>query len=156
MLWRVGGESAGSPRVPPRGTRAMSRPARRVSIQLPARTPELTTVARRGHRSPWAGENSTMPRRYACQEGDLDPGASMTVPGPVPIALFRNEDGEFYATADTCTHEKWSLGEDSDLEGNEVTCPLHMARFDITTGKALCLPATVDLDTFAVEVDADG
>jgi 3-phenylpropionate/trans-cinnamate dioxygenase ferredoxin subunit len=97
-----------------------------------------------------------MERRYACQENDLDPGTSMTVPGPIPIALFRNEDGEFYATADTCTHEKWSLGDDSDLEGNEVTCPLHMARYDITTGKALCLPATVALDTFAVEVDADG
>jgi nitrite reductase/ring-hydroxylating ferredoxin subunit len=97
-----------------------------------------------------------MQRRYACQDSDLDPGTSMTVPGRIPIALFRNEDGDFYATADTCTHEKWSLGEDSDLEGNEVTCPLHMARFDITTGRALCLPATAALDTFAVEVDADG
>ncbi len=80
----------------------------------------------------------------------------MTVDGDLPVALFRNDDGEFFATADTCTHEKWSLGEDSDLDGNEVTCPLHMARFDIRSGQALCFPATIALQTFAVEVDEDG
>jgi nitrite reductase/ring-hydroxylating ferredoxin subunit len=88
--------------------------------------------------------------------GDLEHGTSMTLKGPVPIALFRNDDGEFYATADNCTHEKWSLGEDSDLEGNEVMCPLHMARYDIRTGEALCLPAITGLATYKVEVDPDG
>jgi nitrite reductase/ring-hydroxylating ferredoxin subunit len=77
----------------------------------------------------------------------------MTVQGDVPIALFRTDDGEFYATADTCTHEKWSLGEDSDLDGDEVVCPLHMARFDLRTGKPLCFPATVALETFGVEIE---
>lgn len=97
-----------------------------------------------------------MERLFACSDSELEPGSSMTVEGPVPIALFRNDEGEFFATADTCTHEKWSLGEDSDLEGNVVTCPLHMAEFDIRSGKALCFPATVALATFAVEVDPDG
>jgi nitrite reductase/ring-hydroxylating ferredoxin subunit len=97
-----------------------------------------------------------MERRFACLADDLPPGTSMTVPGDRPAALYRNDDGEFYATADTCTHEEWSLGEDSDLDGNEVTCPLHMARFDIRTGQALCLPALTPLDSFTVEVDPDG
>lgn len=83
-----------------------------------------------------------MERRYACLVSDMEPGSSMTIDGDVPVALFRTENGEFYATADTCTHEKWSLGEDSDLEGYEVECPLHMARFDIRTGAVLCFPAT--------------
>jgi nitrite reductase/ring-hydroxylating ferredoxin subunit len=96
-----------------------------------------------------------MERRYACLVSDLEPGSSMTVEGDVPVALFRTEAGEFYATADTCTHEKWSLGEDSDLEGYEVTCPLHMARYDVRSGQALCFPATVALATFAVEIGAD-
>jgi len=77
----------------------------------------------------------------------------MAVPGSIRIALFRNDDGEYYATADRCTHEEWSLGEDSDLEGNEVVCPLHMARYDIRSGRALCLPATAPLRTFEVEID---
>lgn len=80
----------------------------------------------------------------------------MTVEGEPVVALFRNEAGEFFATDDSCTHEKWSLGEDSDLEGNEVTCPLHLARFDIRTGEPLCLPATLALRTYGVEVDPDG
>lgn len=95
--------------------------------------------------------------RFACNDGDLAPGESMTVaaagPGTVAVALYRNDDGDYYATADTCTHEDWSLGEDSDLEGNEVVCPLHMARFDIRSGEALCFPATVALATFEVVVD---
>lgn len=98
----------------------------------------------------------TMTRRFACSIDDLSAGESLTIPGDVPIALFRNDDGEFYATADTCTHEEWSLGQDSDLEGNEVVCPLHMARFDIRTGAALCFPATLALATYKVEVDEDG
>ncbi len=97
----------------------------------------------------------TTARILACTVTDLDNGESMTISAATPIALFRNDDGEFFATADTCTHEEWSLGSDSDLDGNEVTCPLHMAGFDIRTGKALCLPASVALKTFDVEVDGD-
>jgi nitrite reductase/ring-hydroxylating ferredoxin subunit len=96
-----------------------------------------------------------MERRFACLASDLEPGSSMRLDWEPPVALFRNDEGEFYATADTCTHEQWSLGEDSDLEGNEVVCPLHMAHYDIRTGAALCFPATIALQTFAVEIDAD-
>lgn len=96
----------------------------------------------------------TVERRFACIEGDLAPGESMTVPADgedsVAIALYCNDEGEYFATADTCTHEDWSLGEDSDLEGDEIVCPLHMARFDIKTGAALCFPATIALATFDV------
>jgi len=101
-------------------------------------------------------DRNTVERRFACLVDDLDRGSSMTLDGDPPVALYRNDAGEFYATADSCTHEQWSLGEDSDLEGNEVTCPLHLARFDIQTGEALCFPATVALRTMAVEVDEDG
>lgn len=71
-----------------------------------------------------------------------------------PIALFHSEDG-FFATQDTCTHEDWSLGEDCDIDGTEVTCPLHTARFDLRSGRPLCLPATEALRTYEVEI-ADG
>ena len=100
-----------------------------------------------------ADGGAAMTRHYACKDGELVPGASMVVTSGIRIALFRNDDGEYYATADRCTHEEWSLGEDSDLEGNEIVCPLHMARYDIRTGKALCLPATEPLQTFSVEIE---
>ncbi|GAC49352.1 non-heme iron oxygenase ferredoxin subunit [Gordonia aichiensis] len=97
----------------------------------------------------------TVERRFACMVDDLDRGESMTVPGDINVALFRTESGEFFATADTCTHEEWSLGSDSDLEGEEVVCPLHMARFSVRDGRALCFPATTALTTFGVEIEDD-
>ncbi|GAB26348.1 p-cumate dioxygenase ferredoxin subunit [Gordonia polyisoprenivorans NBRC 16320 = JCM 10675] len=100
-------------------------------------------------------DTQTVERRFACMVDDLHNGESMTVPGDIAVALFRNEEGQFFATADICTHEEWSLGSDSDLEGDEVICPLHMARFDIRSGAPLCFPATVALRTFDVEVDDD-
>jgi nitrite reductase/ring-hydroxylating ferredoxin subunit len=102
------------------------------------------------------GSTETMERRFACHIGDLAPGTSMTVKGGQPLALFHTEDGQFFATDDSCSHEEWSLGEESDLDGNEVTCPLHMARFDVRTGKPLCFPATRALRTHEVEVADTG
>ena len=102
------------------------------------------------------GATPNLTRRFICSAAEMDKGTSRTIPGDVPIALFRNDDGEFFATADTCTHEDWSLGTDGDLQGDEVECPLHMARFDVRTGAALCFPATVALQTFEVETDEDG
>lgn len=79
----------------------------------------------------------------------------MTIGGDPPIAVFRHQDGEHFATSDSCSHEQWSLGEDSDLDGHEVVCPLHLASFDIRTGRPLCLPATVSLLTYDVDIDGD-
>lgn len=96
-----------------------------------------------------------MERRLACAVEELEPGTSMTVEGDRPIALFRNEDGDYFATQDSCSHEQWSLGEDSELEGMEIVCPLHMARFDLGTGRPLCLPATQALETYEVVIEDD-
>jgi nitrite reductase/ring-hydroxylating ferredoxin subunit len=80
----------------------------------------------------------------------------MVVPGTVPpVALHRAESGEFFATADSCTHEQFSLGEEGEVEGNQLVCPLHMARFDLSSGAPLCLPATVGLATYRVQLDDD-
>ncbi len=96
---------------------------------------------------------TTAERLLVGEVDDLEPGESRTITGEEPIALFRNDEGDYFATADSCTHEEWSLGEDSDLEGNEVVCPLHLARFDIRSGEALCFPASVALRTYAVEIE---
>ncbi|QPK79112.1 non-heme iron oxygenase ferredoxin subunit [Corynebacterium lizhenjunii] len=68
-----------------------------------------------------------------------------------PIALFRTEDDEVYALNDTCTHETASLA-DGWIEGCEVECPLHSAKFDLCSGKVLCMPATEDAPTHKVEL----
>ena len=66
------------------------------------------------------------------------------------IVIF-NVGGDYYAIADVCTHDDGPLG-DGDLEGHEVVCPRHGARFDIRTGKALTLPAVVDIPSYPIRV----
>jgi nitrite reductase/ring-hydroxylating ferredoxin subunit len=47
-----------------------------------------------------------------------------------------NVDGKFYAIDDRCGHQKVPLSMGT-LDGRRITCPLHAAVFDITTGENL-------------------
>jgi 3-phenylpropionate/trans-cinnamate dioxygenase ferredoxin component len=69
--------------------------------------------------------------------------------------LVCNMDGQFYAMDDRCTHDNGPLGEGELLEGGEIECPRHGARFDVRTGKALCFPAVGAVSTYSVE-ERDG
>jgi 3-phenylpropionate/trans-cinnamate dioxygenase ferredoxin subunit len=67
-----------------------------------------------------------------------------------PIVLF-NLAGNLYAIADLCSHDNGPLG-DGDVEGEEIICPRHGARFDIRSGKTLGLPAVADIPAYPVRV----
>ncbi len=83
---------------------------------------------------------------------DVAPGEALRVEiGDEPIAIW-NVEGEFYATADTCTHEEASLTE-GDLWGEVIECPLHGAQFDVRTGEVLSLPAMYPLPTYPVKIE---
>ncbi len=69
------------------------------------------------------------------------------------IALF-NVDGRFHAIDDICTHDGGPLAE-GELEGAEIRCPRHGARFDVRTGKPLSFPAIEPVEVHAVEVRGD-
>lgn len=94
-----------------------------------------------------------MERIFACKVDELEPGSTMTVEGATRIAVYRTEEGKWFASDDSCTHEQFSLGTESDLEDDEVVCPLHMARFDLRTGRALCFPATIALRMHEVVIE---
>jgi nitrite reductase/ring-hydroxylating ferredoxin subunit len=70
--------------------------------------------------------------------------------GDKDVALF-NVGGTFYAIDDTCPHRGGPLSE-GELEGVEVTCPWHGARFNVTTGAHLCPPATRDVTAYKIQV----
>jgi 3-phenylpropionate/trans-cinnamate dioxygenase ferredoxin subunit len=73
--------------------------------------------------------------------------------GDVRIALC-NVNGKFYAIDDVCTHDGGALDQ-GELEGNLVECPRHGARFDVTTGRPMTLPAVRPVRTYPVEVVGD-
>ena len=70
-----------------------------------------------------------------------------------PIAIC-NVDGVFYAIDDICTHDGGSLDQ-GVLEGDVIECPRHGARFDVKTGRPLCLPAITPIRTYPVRVEGD-
>jgi len=68
-----------------------------------------------------------------------------------PIAVF-NIDGRYYAIEDVCTHDGGELASGA-LEGDQIVCPRHGARFCVRTGEALSAPAYEPTATFPVRVD---
>jgi len=98
---------------------------------------------------------------------EIDPGACEYVPvakageirdgerlfidiDDLSIVVF-NIAGQLFAIGDICSHDDGPVGE-GDLEGHEVICPRHGARFDVRTGKVRSLPAFVDIPAYPVKV----
>lgn len=95
----------------------------------------------------------------AAKVDDIDEGEAIVIDADKTgtgdgIALFRDDDGTFYALDDTCTHEDASLAE-GYIEEGEVECPIHAAKFCLKTGEALCLPATKAVNAHRVELRGD-
>ncbi|GIV66158.1 MAG: non-heme iron oxygenase ferredoxin subunit [Chloroflexota bacterium] len=85
---------------------------------------------------------------------DLPPGERLFVEiGDLSIVVF-NIAGKYFAIGDVCTHDDGPLG-DGELDGHQIICPRHGARFDVRNGKVLSLPAVVDIPTYPVRVTED-
>jgi len=88
------------------------------------------------------------------EKKDLPAGSAKAVEvNGKQIALF-NIDDEYYAIDDTCTHVGGSLSE-GFVDGNEVTCPLHGATFDITNGKVTGEPAEEGVKSYKVHIEGE-
>jgi 3-phenylpropionate/trans-cinnamate dioxygenase ferredoxin subunit len=69
------------------------------------------------------------------------------------LAVF-NIAGAYYAIADVCSHDDGPVAE-GELEGYEIECPRHGARFDVRNGKVLSFPAIVDIPAYPVKIEDD-
>lgn len=82
----------------------------------------------------------------------LKPGEFEVVEsGETLIAVF-NVDGEYCAIEDICTHDGEELT-GGPVDGDEIICPRHGARFCLRTGAALTPPAYDDVTVFPVRVE---
>lgn len=90
----------------------------------------------------------------ACRVSDIPPGhvGYAEVDG-VRLAIC-NADGTFFAVDDVCTHDGGPLDQ-GELDGFNIECPRHGARFDIRTGRVTALPAIRPIGTYEVQVDGD-
>lgn len=71
--------------------------------------------------------------------------------GSHQIGLFRLPEG-FYAVSAWCSHQKATIMH-GDIDGFEIECPLHAARFDLRDGRQTCLPAVRPIASYPVKVE---
>jgi 3-phenylpropionate/trans-cinnamate dioxygenase ferredoxin subunit len=88
------------------------------------------------------------------QVGEIPQGRVKVVEVEDEGVALCNVDGEIYAVADVCTHDRGPLGE-GFLHGDEIECPRHGARFCVRTGQVRVLPAVMPIPTYAVKVEGE-
>ncbi len=67
------------------------------------------------------------------------------------VAVFKIE-GQFFAIEDVCSHDGAEIAS-GEIDGDEIICPRHGARFCIKTGAVKCAPAYEDIETFPVQIE---
>jgi len=89
-----------------------------------------------------------MPWESVDGEEPLERGRATIAIRGLHLALFRLGE-RWHAIESTCPHMGGPLGE-GRLEGCQVICPWHGARFDVTTGAVLTPPAGRSVRSFRV------
>lgn len=82
---------------------------------------------------------------------ELTPGMHTLLNLAQGSLLLVNVAGEFYAIANSCSHDGGELSY-GEICAAEITCPRHGARFDLKTGAVLSPPAFADIATYPVRV----
>jgi 3-phenylpropionate/trans-cinnamate dioxygenase ferredoxin subunit len=67
------------------------------------------------------------------------------------VAIARSGE-EYFAIEDVCTHDGAELA-GGEIEGAQIICPRHGARFCLRTGEALTPPAYEPVRVFATRID---
>ncbi|MFZ5830883.1 MAG: Rieske (2Fe-2S) protein [Planctomycetota bacterium] len=89
-----------------------------------------------------------------CKVTDVpDPGKEIFEVDGRFVVVF-HLDKEWHCLDDQCTHDGGPLGE-GEIEGFQIICPRHGARFDIRTGQALTMPAVHATGCHEIKIEGD-
>lgn len=83
---------------------------------------------------------------------DVLPGTAQVVEAEGKRLALCNTGEGFYAIDDICTHDRGPLDQ-GKLIGNRIECPRHGAQFDVTTGRAVVLPAVRPVKTYPTRLE---
>jgi nitrite reductase/ring-hydroxylating ferredoxin subunit len=85
---------------------------------------------------------------------DIAPGELLRVEVGAHLVCLANVDGAIYAFDDDCPHTGGPLDE-GELEGHVLTCPIHLAQFDVRGGRVVRGPAQERLRMYTVHVEGE-
>ncbi len=83
--------------------------------------------------------------------GEIPAGGRKSIVFDDRAVLLVRIGTEVYAFEDVCSHDGQPLT-DGRLVDTAIECPRHGARFDVKTGRPLCMPAVEPIAVYAVEV----
>ncbi len=90
--------------------------------------------------------------QLACPVEDVPEGKMQLIELDDRLVIIANIEGQYHCIDDVCTHDGGPLS-DGELDGCQIACPRHGAKFDITTGQALTMPATQPTGCHEVKLD---
>lgn len=89
---------------------------------------------------------------------DVAAAADVSEDTPVAVKVGEKEigifalNGAYYGLEDVCPHA-YALLSQGFVDGDEIECPLHGAKFNITTGKCTKEPGGRDLASYPVKLE---
>mgnify|MGYP000274057166 CR=1 FL=1 len=90
-----------------------------------------------------------------CAVEDIKKGKAIRVKiGEEAIAIVRTKADQVYALNDKCSHGEISLSE-GFVDNETIECWAHGAKFSLTTGSPLSLPAYEPVSVYEVFVEND-
>lgn len=101
-----------------------------------------------------------MTAQFACLTSALEPENALAValPNaagvPVEVAVVRDDDGEWHAISDICSHGQVSLSQ-GEVEGCAIECWLHGSAFDLRTGAPQSLPAVRPVPVYPLTIEGN-
>jgi len=84
-------------------------------------------------------------------EGEIAPGEMRVVEADGVMIAVANVAGRLHAFEDVCTHDGGELASGC-LEGEEIVCPRHGARFSVVTGEVTAAPAYEPIAVLPVRI----
>ncbi len=85
---------------------------------------------------------------------DVPPDSKQAVDVADKSILICHTNGKLFAVSNICSHAEEKL-ETGRMSRSWIGCPVHGARFELATGRAMNPPATKPIQTFEVRVVDD-
>jgi 3-phenylpropionate/trans-cinnamate dioxygenase ferredoxin component len=87
----------------------------------------------------------------AARVADVEPGAVLPIEVNGQSILLCNSKDRIFAVINRCSHAEEKL-ECGRMRAGWIACPLHGARFDLETGRAMNPPAIRPIETFETRI----
>ena len=98
-------------------------------------------------------ENPTTEKSFTrvLKTSDVPPGTKKAVEVGRKSVLICHSNDRFFAISNICSHANEKL-ECGRMSRSWIACPVHGARFDLATGRAMNPPAKLPIATYEVRV----